>query len=130
MPDSLGSLTALEYFYGQYYAIIFMEHTVFFYVNNNQLQELPTTLGHLTSVKVLYAGQNSLSAIPTEIGLLSGALFLKFDVNRLSSIPSELFKITNLLELFKGTQRILQNNRVTIFASDHKSIDQYTNRNW
>ena len=62
---------------------------------------IPTEIGKLTNLEILYLGGNSLSgAIPTEIGKLTNLEGLWLDHNSLSgTIPTEIGKLTNLEQL-------------------------------
>ncbi len=69
--------------------------------NNNLKGYLPTELGSILSLEILWLSSNRLSStIPKEIGNLSSLKYLGLESNRLEGdIPSEIWNLTNLMNL-------------------------------
>ena len=69
------------------------------YLDNNQLQSIPSEIGQLSTLKTLYLDNNQLQSIPSEIGQLSMLQELYLAYNQLQSIPPEIGRLSMLREL-------------------------------
>jgi Leucine-rich repeat (LRR) protein len=62
VPDELGELSAL---------------TDFLYLHDNQLTELPQSLGRLTGLRYLNVGENNLTELPETAGGMASLIELR-----------------------------------------------------
>jgi Leucine-rich repeat (LRR) protein len=87
-------------------------HVTILNIQNNGLSgSIPTELGNLSRLGVLYLSRNQLSgSIPTELGNLSRLEELYLSENQLSgSIPAELGNLSNLNRLYLGSNELCGN---------------------
>ncbi|XP_078384326.1 uncharacterized protein LOC144666799 [Oculina patagonica] len=68
-------------------------------VENNQLSELPETIGQLINLTELWLNNNQLSELPETIGQLINLTALWLDNNQLSELPETIGQLINLTEL-------------------------------
>lgn len=68
-------------------------------LNQNQLTNLPPSLGSLTSLEQLHIAGNKLQSLPMEIGRLSQLEILKVNNNRISTVPSCIGDCSSLFEV-------------------------------
>ena len=65
-------------------------------LSNNQLPELPASIGQLTNLEELSLYRNRLISLPPEIGLLGELEKLDLSNNRLTSLPRSIGSLINL----------------------------------
>ena len=65
-------------------------------LSNRGIKRLPSEIGQLTNLIVLFLHNNQLSSLPPELGQLTNLHFLSLNNNELSSLPPELGQLTNL----------------------------------
>ena len=58
-------------------------------LDGNQISELPTELGTLTGLTLLFLNDNAITALPTDIGALTGLTVLRLQDNQLTGVPAE-----------------------------------------
>jgi len=75
---------------------------------NNEISSIPSEIGKLTSLTELELGRNHLADLPRELGNLRSLTDLRLRNNRLSVLPSTLANLTDLNMLY------LSNNNVHI----------------
>lgn len=73
-----------------------------------QIEELPESIGELTSLTFLSLGNNRLTVLPESIGELTNLTSLNLGRNRLTVLPESIGQLTSLTSLS------LWNNRLTI----------------
>ena len=66
------------------------------FLYNNSLSSLPPEIGKLANLTILSLYNNSLSSLPPEIGQLDNLTLLHLDNNSLSSLPPEIGQLANL----------------------------------
>ncbi|MEO0648281.1 MAG: COR domain-containing protein, partial [Cyanobacteria bacterium J06650_10] len=71
----------------------------YFSKNKNQIEELPDTIGNLTSLQSLDLIGNQLSSLPEVIGNLTSLQSLDLSSNQLSSLPEAVGNLTSLQSL-------------------------------
>ncbi|MFC1715730.1 COR domain-containing protein [Candidatus Poribacteria bacterium] len=76
-------------------------------LSGNELTELPSEIGQLTSLTRLDLRSNKLTELPPEIGQLTSLTSLFLSNNELTELPPEIGQLTSLLSLF------LRNNQLT-----------------
>lgn len=64
-----------------------------------KLNSLPSTIGELENVEILYLSDHDIKTIPKEIGNLKKLKELSFAGCKLQKLPEEIFTLTNLKEL-------------------------------
>ena len=90
-------------------------------ISNNQLSEIPDSIGTLTSLTRIIASNNNISKISNKLTSLNQFVDLRLDGNNLLEIPKLIFELKNLKIL------ILANNNIeTIVSSigDLAQLDQ------
>jgi len=75
------------------------------YLSYLHLTSIPSSLGNLKNLKVLYLDGN-LSSIPKEIGNLKNLKVLNLTNNSLGSLPSSIGNLTNLEELHSSMNKL------------------------
>lgn len=70
------------------------------WLHGNKLRALPAEIGQLRNLNYLYLDQNQLDSIPPEIGMLEKLKMLWLSNNRLSSLPAEIGKLNQLETLW------------------------------
>ena len=65
-------------------------------LNHNQLTELPDSIGNLTSLKTLWLHNNQLTELPEWIGNLTTLEKLWLNYNQLTALPDSIGNLTNL----------------------------------
>lgn len=68
-------------------------------LSNLDLEELPTEIGQLTELRVLWLAGNNLTRLPAEIGNLRKLKRLRLEGNALAELPPEIGLLTKLEEL-------------------------------
>ena len=68
-------------------------------VNNNNLTFLPSEIGNLSNLKVLYLNENDLTSIPIELVNLTTLEELHLSYNDFAEFPHEVISIPNLQKL-------------------------------
>ncbi|MBD3421231.1 MAG: hypothetical protein GF398_14030 [Chitinivibrionales bacterium] len=91
LPDTLGSLTALQHLW----------------IQDNYLSHLPQTLGNLNGLTIVWANNNRLRLVPASIERLVRLEELRLNGNRLDSLPASMGNLPELRKLQ------LQNNNLT-----------------
>jgi len=66
---------------------------------HNQLTSLPASIGNLTQLRKLYLQDNQLISLPPEIWNLTSLRKLVLSFNQLTSLPAEIRRLTRLKEL-------------------------------
>jgi Leucine-rich repeat (LRR) protein len=69
------------------------------YINNNQLNNIPSELGQSTNLICINIANNNLSNLPCELGQLDKLKKLDLSNNKLVSIPYDYINMSNLEEL-------------------------------
>lgn len=69
-------------------------------LNNNQLIELPASLGNLANLTSLDVKDNRIKDLPPEIGYLKNLRELMIDGNKLNALPAEFDEIEDSIERF------------------------------
>jgi Leucine-rich repeat (LRR) protein len=92
LPDAFGALTCL---------------TDFLYVHDNELEELPSSMATLTTLRYLNISENKFELFPELLCNLSGLVELRASDNQLRSLPESIGRMSMLHELH------LRNNRLT-----------------
>jgi len=69
------------------------------YPNENQIEEIPTKIKNLKSLKILDLKGNSFRNLPKEIGELTKLEYLDLSYTKLDSLPVEIGQLTNLQNL-------------------------------
>lgn len=64
------------------------------------LETLPSEIGNLTNLRILWLEQNNLTGLPPEIGNLNNLEILWLDNNPLIGLPTEIGNLTNLKALW------------------------------
>jgi len=81
-------------------------------LSDKELTSLPSEIGQLHYLTVLYIDRNRLSSIPPEIQQLQDLKELRLHTNHLTILPPEIGQLKNLTELH------LQYNQLTILPSE------------
>ena len=81
-----------------------------------KLTSLPTELGLLQNLKVLWVSNNQLTTLPTELGLLQNLQVLSVSSNQLTTLPTELGLLQNLQELY------VYDNQLTTLPKEIKNM--------
>lgn len=76
------------------------------FLNNNQISELPESIGILSNLQRLYLQYNQISELPESIGKLSKLEWLHLQHNQISVLPEFIGKMSNLQILW------LHNNQI------------------
>jgi len=76
-------------------------------LNNNQLTNLPKSIGKLTALEELWVTDNQLTYLPQSIGWLTELKWFYSGNNQLTYLPQNIGNLTSLVELH------LQNNQLT-----------------
>ncbi len=69
------------------------------YLSDNQLKNLPETIGNLTNLTHLYLSDNQLKNLPEIIGNLTNLIVLDLKNNQLTNLPKQIKVIENIREL-------------------------------
>jgi len=69
------------------------------YMRGTNLDNLPSSIGQLTNLKILYLTGHSFTTVPKEIGNLQKLEELSFAECQLVRLPKEIFNLKNLKEL-------------------------------
>ena len=75
-------------------------------LSGRSIEELPESIGELTSLTSLNLGSNRLTVLPESIGKLMNLTFLNLGSNRLTVLPESIGKLTNLTSLNLGINRL------------------------
>lgn len=86
------------------------------YLRHNKLTSVPKQIGDASKLSVLLLGNNQISSIPNEIGKLAHLTQLRIENNSLTELPSEIGSLTNLTHLF------LENNQLTHLPEEIKNL--------
>ena len=70
------------------------------YIDDNELTSLPESIGNLSSLVYLIANFNSLTALPESIGNLTNLNFLDLGYNEIEYIPESIGNLSNLQYLW------------------------------
>lgn len=76
-----------------------IDHLAILYLSHNQLESLPPEIGQLADLSILDLSYNRLTSLPPEIGRLANLGVLNVSQNRLRSLPPELGRLAALWEL-------------------------------
>ncbi len=104
-------------------------------LENNEIAALPTEIGKLEMLQVLFLDTNNLVAIPNEIGNLVNLQVIDLQKNNISALPNEIGSLMNLEALYLQNNTIaelpkeignlqklktldLQNNNLTAFSKE------------
>jgi hypothetical protein len=77
-----------------------------------ELTTLPSEIGNLSNLHILFLDNNQITSLPTEIGDLSQLHTLWLNNNRIKILPPEIGNLSNLRELW------LDNNQITILPPE------------
>jgi Leucine-rich repeat (LRR) protein len=69
------------------------------HVNHNQLESLPNNIGNLANLQELYVHNNQLESLPNNIGNLANLQKLYLEYNQLESLPDNIGNLANLQTL-------------------------------
>ena len=72
------------------------------------LKTLPSEIGQLTNLRLLWANGNQLTELPREIGQLANLHELQLDDNRLTELPHEIGQLAQLRELQLDRNRLTE----------------------
>lgn len=86
------------------------------YLRNNKITAVPKEIGNLTKLQLLLLGKNQISILPSEIGNLNLLIQLRIENNKLTELPNEIGKLTNLTHLF------LENNQLNHLPLEIKNL--------
>jgi len=70
------------------------------YLSDNQLTELPDSIGNLTKLERLSLVMNQLTELPEWIGNLTNLIKLELNINQLTELPDSIGNLTNLERLY------------------------------
>ncbi|XP_047010321.1 leucine-rich repeat-containing protein 1 isoform X1 [Ictalurus punctatus] len=100
-------------------------------VGNNELYNLPETIGCLVSLKDLWLDGNQLSELPEEIGSMKNLLCLDVSENKLEHLPEEMACLLSLTDLLVSQnlidalpQGIGKLKRLSILKADQNRLVQ------
>jgi len=65
-------------------------------LSNNQLVEIPESIGNLSNLRILYLTYNKLIKIPESIGNLNNLYYLRLDFNQLEKLPDSISNLNKL----------------------------------
>jgi protein scribble len=68
-------------------------------LGSNEIEEIPSLVGRLANLKVLWLDLNQLKSIPSEIGKLKRLQYLELSENMLETLPEEIAGCTSLTDL-------------------------------
>jgi internalin A len=114
LPSEIGTLTltSLTHLYLENNQINVLPESIgnlssltHLYLENNQINVLPKSIGNLSSLTHLYLENNQINALPEVIGNLTSLTFLSLSDNKLNTLPKSIGNLTSLTEFF------LRNNR-------------------
>lgn len=77
------------------------------YLWANQLTSIPPEIGNLEKLVMLYLGSNQLTSLPPETGNLANLQRLDLSYNQLKSLPPETGKLENLLGLYVNGNHLM-----------------------
>jgi predicted ATP-binding protein involved in virulence len=86
------------------------------YITANKIKELPVEIGKLKQLQLLLLGNNQISKLPVEIGQLTNLTQLRLENNKLTELPKEIGNLTNLTHLF------LENNQISSLPEEIKNL--------
>ncbi|HRQ41796.1 MAG TPA: COR domain-containing protein [Chloroflexota bacterium] len=75
-------------------------------LHNQEITELPSEIGQMSSLKSFNISLNKLTAVPPEIGQLSSLKSLDLGGNQLTAVPPEIFQLTSLQSLDLGGNQL------------------------
>ena len=78
------------------------------YLSYNQLTEIPQSIGDLTGLKTLDLYGNKLTEIPQSIGGLTGLKNLDLSDNQLTEIPQSIGDLTGLKKLYLSSNQLTE----------------------
>lgn len=87
-----------------------------FYIRNNKITSIPAEIGNLKNLQLLLLGNNQISNLPLEIGTLNNLVQLRIENNKLTELPREIGNLTNLTHLF------LDNNQISFLPEEIKNL--------
>ena len=76
------------------------------WLNYNQLSKVPEFLGQLSSLQRLYLSNNQLSEVPDSLGQLSSLQQLNLSNNHLSEVPEALGQLSSLQRLYLSNNQM------------------------
>lgn len=80
-------------------AIGYLQQLEVLYLRNNQLHELPAQIGMLCNLRKLYISNNKLAKLPPQIGMLYCLEVLELSVNHLRQLPLTIQQLQQLKKL-------------------------------
>lgn len=86
------------------------------YVRKNKLTSIPKELGNLSNLQLLLLGSNQITELPIEIGNLTKLTQLRLENNKITELPKEIGNLTNLTHLF------LENNQISFLPEEIKNL--------
>ncbi|GEM_PF-2424337 len=94
IPEQIGNLTKLTSLnFGRW------DYTNDPPYSNNQFSSLPSSIGNLSNLTILYIVGSQLSTLPDEIGNLTNLQTLWLNNNQISSLPASIGSLSKLKEL-------------------------------
>ena len=94
-------------------------------LSRHWLPELPSEIGQLTKLEVLYLSRNRLTELPSEIGQLANLEVLFLSRNQLTELPAEIGQLTNLTGLDLSANQLTELSP-EIRAMKHRGVRVYT----
>src|SRR5271165_5939373 len=86
------------------------------YLYNNQITEIPATLGNLVNLQEVYLSHNQIKEIPAALSNLANLQRLYLSHNQIKEIPAALSNLANLQRL------LLSNNQITEIPATFSSL--------
>jgi Leucine-rich repeat (LRR) protein len=74
--------------------------------SENQLTELPQSIGTLTNLKELYLNDNQLTVLPNSISNLTNLEYLVLNDNQLTELPDSIGNLTKLKGIYLGDNEL------------------------
>ena len=116
------------------YKEYFSDDLKYLYLRNNNLSNLPESIGNLTNLEYLDLRNNNLSNLPESIGNLTNLNTLDLDNNNLSDLSESIGNLTNLEKLYlqhnnlskqeqDKIQKLLPNT--LIYSLNEQNINEY-----
>ena len=78
----------------------------YFQGGNVILSEIPSSIGQLDQMSVLYLNYNELTTLPNELTQLNNLIYLVLSFNQLTSLPNNIGNLSNLIWIDAGYNQI------------------------